>query len=142
MYKRTSPRFVCVVCGIALSAVIYLASYAQSFSTFVWLFGMAPGIIIGFLYIYPTAHCYKYFPTKKTLISGLIISASGIGTLFFALMAHDTINHNNERISSEFGYYGSEIALKFPTYLRDLSTFLFFFVTGGGLLLFERPSDF
>lgn len=84
-----------MVCGVVLAMFIYFASYTQRFSTFVWLFGIAPGIVVGFLYVYPTAHCCKFFPHKKTLIAGLIISASGIGTLFFAIMAHDTINHSN-----------------------------------------------
>lgn len=95
LFKRTNPRIVCMICGVALAIFIYFSSYTQGFPTFVCLFGIAPGIIIGFLYIYPIAHCYKYFPHKKTFISGLIISASGLGTLFFSIMAHDTINHNN-----------------------------------------------
>ena len=95
LFKLTNPRIVCMICGVALAIFIYFSSYTQGFPTFVCLFGIAPGIIIGFLYIYPIAHCYKYFPHKKTFISGLIISASGLGTLFFSIMAHDTINHNN-----------------------------------------------
>lgn len=82
-----------MVSGAALSAFIYMASYTQSFSTFALMFGLAPGIIIGILYIYPIAHCYQYFPHKRTLIGGLIISASGIGTFIFAMMAFNTINY-------------------------------------------------
>ena len=84
-----------MICGGALSASIYFASYAERLPSFIWMFGIAPGIIIGFLYVYPTVHCYKYFPHKRTMVSGLIISASGLGTLFFAIMAHDTINLQN-----------------------------------------------
>lgn len=84
-----------MVCGAALSAFLYMASYTQNFSTFAIMFGLAPGVIIGILYIYPIAHCYQFFPHKRTLIGGLIISASGVGTFIFAIMAFDTINHNN-----------------------------------------------
>ena len=104
------------------------------------MFGFAPGIIIGFLYVYPTAHCYQYFPHKRTFVSGLIISASGLGTLIFSIMAYDTINNLNNAINETYGYYGMEIALKFPTFLRNLSVFLLVSTVGGALLLFEIPS--
>ena len=72
-----------------------MASYTQSFTTFALLFGLCSGIVIGIIYILPIAHCHQYFPKKKSSVSGIIITASGIGTFLFALMAIDTINSQN-----------------------------------------------
>ena len=117
---------------------MYLSSLTTDYKTFALLFGLGNGIIIGVIYILPIGHCYQFFPRRKTLISILIISANGIGTLIFATIAVDCMNFDN--LSLEEGgynlYYGQEIAGKFPEYLRILSGFTLGFVSGGGLLLF------
>ena len=72
----------------------------------------------------------------------IIIAASGIGTLIFALIAIDCMNINNLSLEQAgFNlYFGREVAMKFPEYLRILSGVTLGFVSGGGLLLFEFPA--
>ena len=114
--KKVSSGMTCFVSGIAMSFIMYFASYTQSFSTFAALFGLGNGIIIGIIYILPIGHCYQFFPKNKTMISIFIISASGIGTLLFSYIALNTINFDN--ISLEAGgvnlFYGKEVAERFP----------------------------
>jgi hypothetical protein len=78
-----------------MALLIYFSSYTQNFSTFALLFGLGNGIIIGVIYILPIGHCFQYFPKKKTTVSIIIISASGIGTLIFSLLAIDCMNPEN-----------------------------------------------
>ena len=96
-----------MVCGAVLASTLYMSSYSGRFSTFALMYGLMAGIVLGFIYIYPMAHCYTYYPYRKVFISGLIISASGVGTLLFALMAYNTINPNNAEISTALGYFGN-----------------------------------
>lgn len=140
MFRRTNPRFVCMICGVIMSITLYMSSYSGRFSVFAGMYGLMAGIVIGFIYIYPIAHCYNYFPHKKSTVSGFIISASGIGTMIFAFMAYNTLNPKNQPINPNTGYFGSEIAMKFPIFLRHLSLLLFGLITGGGLLLFDLPT--
>ncbi len=129
-----------MICGAVLASTLYMSSYSGRFSTFALMYGLMAGIVLGFIYIYPMAHCYSYYPDRKVFISGLIISASGIGTLLFALMAFNTINPKNTEISAAIGYFGNEIAMKFPIFIRNLSILLLGLVSGGGLLLFDIPA--
>jgi OFA family oxalate/formate antiporter-like MFS transporter len=95
MYRRSSPRFVCMICDIILSASLYMSSYSDNYSIFAGMYGLIAGILLGFLYIYPLAHFYIYFLDRKAFISGFIISVSCLGTLIFAFMAFNTINPRN-----------------------------------------------
>jgi hypothetical protein len=42
-------------------------------------------------------------------------------------------------INPNIGFFGNEIALKFPIFIRNLSILLLLFVSGGSLLLFDVP---
>jgi OFA family oxalate/formate antiporter-like MFS transporter len=84
-----------MICGAVMSATLYMSSYSGSYSTFAGMYGLIAGIVIGFIYIYPIAHCYTFFPHRKSTVSGFIISASGVGTLIFSFMAYMTINPTN-----------------------------------------------
>ena len=110
--KKVSSGMTCFVAGIAMSFIMYFASYTQSFATFAALFGLGNGCVIGVLYILPIGHCYQFFPKKKTIISIFIIAASGIGTLIFAYIALDTINFDNLSLSAAGVnlFYGKDIA--------------------------------
>jgi OFA family oxalate/formate antiporter-like MFS transporter len=95
MFRKSSPRFVCMICGIVMSITLYMSSYSGNYSTFAGMYGLIAGIAIGFIYVYPIAHCYTFFPHRKSTVSGFIISASGVGTMIFAFVAYHTINPNN-----------------------------------------------
>jgi OFA family oxalate/formate antiporter-like MFS transporter len=72
-----------------------MSSYSGNYSTFAGMYGLIAGIAIGFIYVYPIAHCFTFFPHRKSTVSGFIISASGVGTVIFAFIAYHTINPKN-----------------------------------------------
>jgi OFA family oxalate/formate antiporter-like MFS transporter len=102
--KKFNAKSCCIIAGVIMGVVVYLSSYCTSFNTFALLFGICGGAIIGFLYMIPVAHCYKYFPKKKGTVSGIIVAGSGFGTFIFSLIAVDTINPNNIPMTGD--YYG------------------------------------
>lgn len=93
--KKVSAGMTCFVAGIAMSFIMYFASYAQNYPNFALVYGLGNGIVIGVIYILPIGHCYQFFPKKKTTISIFIIAASGIGTVIFAMIGVSTMNPDN-----------------------------------------------
>lgn len=123
-----------------MACCLYMSSYCQSFKTFAIIYGFFIGLIIGVIYIIPIAHCYQFFPNKKSSVSIILVSASGVGTLIFAFIGFNLMNFNNKSVTETVdGFYPTEIAMKFPEYLRVLSTIVLVLVSGGALLLFEFP---
>jgi len=121
-----------------MSSLTHLSSLTHDFYTFALLFGLGNGVVIGVMYILPISNCYCFFPRNRKFLSMVITSASGIGTIVFALMAEDCMNPHNLSLK-EAGYnlfYGKEVSNYFPRYIRNLSTTLLVFVCGGALLLF------
>jgi MFS family permease len=113
--RKTSSRMNCVIAGVAMTCCMYMASYCVTFKSFALIYGLFNGIIIGIIYIVPIAHCYQFFPNKRSSISIIIVAASGIGTLLFAFIGYNVMNFNNESVSSSIdGFYGMNIANKFP----------------------------
>lgn len=113
--RKTSSRMNCVIAGILLAFCLYMSSYCQSFKVFSLIFGLFTGMIIGVIYIIPIAHCYQFFPSKRSSVSIILVSASGIGTLIFAFIGFNLMNFNNVSVTSTSdGFYGLDIAMKFP----------------------------
>jgi MFS family permease len=109
--RKTSSRMNCVIAGAAMACCMYMASYCVSFKSFALIYGFFNGIIIGIIYIVPIAHCYQFFPNKRSSISVIIVAASGIGTLLFAFIGFNMMNYDNESVSTHAdGFYGINIA--------------------------------
>lgn len=106
--RKTSSRMNCVIAGFAMWFCLYMSSYCTTFKTFSIIYGLFIGLIIGIIYVIPVAHCYQFFPNKRTSVSIILVSASGIGTLIFAFIGFNMMNLNNiSVISTVDGFYGS-----------------------------------
>ena len=61
-------------------------------------------------------NCWKYFPNKKGLISGIICSSFGLSSFIFTSIADLIINREGKEPKN--GYYSEEIYDKFLEYLK------------------------
>ena len=67
-------------------------------------------------YFQTLKNCWKYFPNKKGLISGIIFSSFGLSSFIFTSIADLIINKDS--ISPEKDYYPREISMKFLDYIK------------------------
>lgn len=98
---RYSTRSVVFAGGIILSAGFFLASFVTANNPWLlWLtYGIMGGAGMGFIYT-PTIACsQKWFPHKKGLVTGIIVSALGFGGVVYTPIA--------ERLIVSFGGRGS-----------------------------------
>ena len=77
-------------------------------------------IIYGFAasstYFQTLRNCWKYFPNKKDLISGIVFSSFGLSSFIFTSIADAVIDPEN--IKKEGKYYSKEIAYRFLDYTK------------------------
>ena len=82
---KYSTRIVVFIGGIILSAGFFLASFTTAEHPWLlWLtYGVMGGVGMGFTYSTTIACAQKWFPHKKGLVTGIIVSALGFGGVVF-----------------------------------------------------------
>jgi len=92
--NRHSPREVMIVAGVLMGGGFFLAQYTTESTPWVlWLsYGVLPGLGMGMAYTNTISCCQRWFPDKRGLITGIVVSALGIGGLIFTPFAEHMIN--------------------------------------------------
>lgn len=128
---KYSTRLVVIVGGIILSAGFFLASFVTPETPWLlWLgYGVMGGVGMGFTYSTTIACVQKWFPDKKGLVTGLIVSALGFGGVVFTPII--------ERLVAEFG--GAEVGE--PKTLLVLSGIFLVVCVTGGMFLKNPPQE-
>ena len=127
---RYSTRLVVFTGGIILSAGFFLASFVTA--THSWLlwgtYGVMGGLGMGFTYSTTIACAQKWYPHKKGLVTGIIVSAIGFGGVIFTPVA--------EKLISVFGGPGTGEGKTFMV----LSA-VFLVVCTSGSIFMKNPPD-
>jgi len=104
--KRTSPRRLAVVGGLAYGLGVILAGQARGHLGLLYLtFGVLGGLGLGLCYIVPVATLIKWFPDKRGMITGMAVAGFGAGALVTAPIAERLIS--SVGLPSTFGILGS-----------------------------------
>ncbi len=130
--QRYSIRAVVIAGGIILSAGFFLASFTTPETPYLlWItYGIMGGLGMGFSYSTTISCAQMWFPDKKGLVSGLIVSALGFGGVLFTPIIESLIKN--------FG--GAEVG-ELQTFMVLSAVFLVV-CTVGGLFLKMPPKDF
>lgn len=122
---KFKPRPVIAAAGVILGVGFFLAQFTTESTPWVlWLtYGVLGGLGMGFAYTTTIACCQKWFPDKRGLITGIIVSALGFGGLVFTPVAENLIKGNG--VLKTFGILGV----------------LFFFVAVLGSFFIKNPPE-
>jgi len=126
---KYSTRVVVFAGGIILSAGFFLASFVtQEYSWLLWLtYGLMGGVGMGFTYSTTIACAQKWFPHKKGVVTGVIVSALGFGGVVFTPIV--------EKLIATFGGVG----VGEPKTFMVLSVIFLIVCTVGSLFLKNPP---
>lgn len=94
LQERLKPRPVIIAAGIILGLGFFLARFTTESTPWVlWLtYGVLGGFGMGMSYTTTIANSQKWFPDKRGLVTGIIVSALGFGGLVFTPVAEALIN--------------------------------------------------
>ncbi len=94
--RMKNPRPVIMAGGIILGIGFFLAQFTtQATPWLLWLtYGILGGFGMGMVYTTTIAICQKWFPDKRGLVTGIIVSALGFGGLVFTPVAEALIIRN------------------------------------------------
>jgi len=126
---KTSMRFTVFIGGLILSAGFLFASFVRAeFAWLLWVsYGIMGGMGMGFTYSISIACAQKWYPTRKGLVTGLIVCAVGMGGVVFAPIV--------ERL---LAYYGGSGVGELATF-RTLSVLFFTVCTIGSFFMRTPP---
>ncbi len=132
LVAKYSIRTVVIMGGIILSLGFFLASFVTaSVPWLLWLtYGVMGGVGMGFTYSTTISCAQKWFPHKKGLVTGVIVSALGFGGVVFTPII--------EILIKQFG--GQQVGEQ-KTFMV-LSGLFLVICTIGGLMLKNPPDDF
>jgi len=90
--KNWSPKIVILIGGVVSLAGIYASSFTKDISTYLFLYACFNGVGCGMCYFVPLVCGWEYFPSRKGLVTGIVISAYGFGAFGFGLLAVWIVN--------------------------------------------------
>ena len=128
---RYSTRLVVFIGGIILSAGFFLASFVTADNSWLlWVtYGVMGGVGMGFTYSTTIACAQKWFPLKKGLVTGVIVSALGFGGVVFTPIV--------EGLITRFGGAGAGE----PKTFMVLSAVFLVVCTGGSVFMKNPPEE-
>lgn len=124
---------------------IFFSTYCTNFWLFFVLFGVGYGGTTGFLYVNLMYNAYKYFPTRRGLIGGILMGVYGISSLIsnyilLYLMNPDNVKAVKNPSTGDY-YFPEEIADRLPESLRVLSYYFLGVMILGNFLQFEYQPE-
>ncbi|MDR4925945.1 OFA family MFS transporter [Peribacillus simplex] len=104
LQEKWGLRRLIALAGLVLGAGLVASSFASSLMVLYITAGIVVGFADGLAYITSLSNLIKWFPERKGLISGISVSAYGMGSLLFKYI--NTWLLNNVGASQTFLYWG------------------------------------
>lgn len=92
LQDKFGPRGICSVGAFLFGIGYCLSGLASSLFLFCFFYGVVGGIGAGFAYVTPVATAVKWFPSRKGLVSGIVIFGFGAGAFIFSPVVRSLIN--------------------------------------------------
>ncbi|CAM9495547.1 unnamed protein product [Ectocarpus sp. 4 AP-2014] len=122
-------------CGI-MALGVFLSSYAPNLATFMFCYSFMFGSGIGLAYTAPMVNGWRWFPSRKGMVSGAVVAGFGAGGFVFNQVGTGIINPKG--LDAVGGVYPDEVYANFPVMLRKLAL-IYFLVAALGATVIKPP---
>ncbi len=138
-------RAMLILATFLTFAFIFASTFCENFWIFFVCFGIGYGGSTGFLYLNLLYNAYKYFPTRRGLIGGILMGVYGVSSLISNYILLYSMNPDNTKAlknpdTNEY-YFPNDIASRLPTALRNLSYYFLGVMIIGNFLQFEFKDE-
>lgn len=99
--------------GFFFSLPIFICSFVTNFLLFAALYSIILGFGFGLIYMLPIRNAWLFYPERKGMVSGLILSCYSIGAIAWIFLSTALANPDNLP-ASEHIYNGKEIEKFYP----------------------------
>jgi hypothetical protein len=137
--RQLGPRVTALVGAAMMFAGVFTSSYVTQLLPFVGLYSVVFGLGVGIAYQMPFLTGGRWFPQKKGMVTGAIIS--GMGGSAFLLNMLSTRLVNPAAVDAVGGVFPPEVYARWPSMLRTLGT-VYVVLGVGGALLQTNPASF
>jgi len=143
---KYSTRIVVFFGGIILSLGFFLASFVTAQNPWIlWVtYGFMGGVGLGFTYSTTIAIVQKWYPHKKGLVTGIILSALGLGSVVFAPFIEWLVGifMNTEMLNTTLHWYRHFAYSGIPETFRVLAIIFLVVFTIGAIFLKNPPDGY
>lgn len=92
----THPKLQLAVGGTIFAVSIMVSTYMTNLYLFVVFYAIASGVGYGIIYMLPLKNAWLFFPTKKGMIGGIILSSHSFAAIGWTFFTSTMINPDNE----------------------------------------------
>lgn len=117
-------RKTIIFSSLLMFGFILACAFCPNFWLFFCCFGIGFGLAVGFPYLTLMYNCYKYFPSRRGLIGGILMGFYGLAALisnYIILMMINPENISPAKDSDGDYHFPQEIADKLPSAMKYLS---------------------
>lgn len=82
--------------GLCFSVPVLICSYVKNFFLFAALYSILLGFGFGLIYMLPLRNAWLFYPNKKGMVSGIILSCYSIGAIIWSFLSTAVANPNND----------------------------------------------
>jgi len=139
--KKLGLKAYYAIIAVVLGLAIFASSYSTNFWVFFYLYGVNFGLCMGMIYMPVINLVCNTFPERKGILTGVILSASGLGSFMNNFVMLYLINPENLKpihvSHNEAYYFGpvAHVAMNLPKALRINALYNFCFLSLGALIV-------
>lgn len=143
IYTKVGFRLSFLLFVLTFSISQFICSYITNMWLFIFVYGAFAGISQGG-YVLPLYCCWRYFhPSKKTIISGILLSAYALAPIPNSFLALKLVNPDNVReieLPDGRKFFPEDVAKNVPFFLRTFAIMVFSLGVFG-ILFIKEPIE-